>query len=37
MHFLNTGCATILIYTFVTRGALGVARVLAFAAVRIRS
>jgi hypothetical protein len=28
MHFLNALCATVLIYASVTRGALGVARVL---------
>ena len=28
MHFLNALCATVLIYASVTRGALGVARIL---------
>ena len=28
MHFLNALCATVLIYATVTRGALGVARIL---------
>jgi hypothetical protein len=28
MHFLNSTCATVLIYGTVTRGGLGVARIL---------
>jgi hypothetical protein len=36
MHFLNSVCATVLVYGFVTRGGLGFARVLELATARIR-